>query len=63
MKIKVTITKEIEVNDELFKQYGGYVSVENKDALILAILESTKADRIETIRSANGGRFLGLLGF
>ena len=63
MKIKVTITKEIEVNDELFKEYSGYTRVEDKEALILAILKSTKADKIEAIRSTAGGRFMGLLGF
>jgi hypothetical protein len=63
MKIKVTFTKEIEVSDELFKQYSGYTAAEDKEALILAILESTNADKIEAIRSTTGGRFIGLLGF
>lgn len=63
MKIKVTITKEIEVSDELFKVYGGYTRVENREALVLAILEATKANKIEAIRSTTGGRFMGLLGF
>lgn len=63
MKIKVTITKEIEIKDELFKLYGGYVGVENKESLILAILEATNANKIEAIRSTTGERFMGLLGF
>lgn len=63
MKIKVTITKEIEVNDELFKLYGGYVCVENREALVLAILEATNANKIEAIRTTTGERFMGLIGF
>lgn len=63
MKIKVTITKEIEVNDELFKQYGGYTTVEDKESLVLAILEATNANKVEAIRSTTGARFAGLFGF
>jgi hypothetical protein len=63
MKIKVTVIKEIEVNDELFNQYGGYTTVENREALILAILEATNADKIEAIRTTTGARFAGLFGF